>query len=124
MLLFKHTYHKCTHCFSGLGSILFAITIDRTELNKPYGGGLQLGSGGEISVPGTVDDEPRAVIAADAHTADGGDPSIIGGYPFWILFVLFFCFSLFCVVLFFYFVFYILLGKSENVTDHSMQVCV
>ncbi|KAL8575773.1 hypothetical protein ACOMHN_004960 [Nucella lapillus] len=51
---------------AGLGSVLFAILIDRPELNSPYHSKLHVGSGGEISVPGTADDEPRAVIADDS----------------------------------------------------------
>ncbi|XP_076458398.1 sorting nexin-29-like [Babylonia areolata] len=51
---------------AGLGSVLFAITIDRAELNQPYNSRLRVNSGGEISVPGTVDDEPRPVIAGDS----------------------------------------------------------
>lgn len=50
---------------AGLGSVLFAIMIDRPELNRPYHSKLHVGTGGEISVPGTTDDEPRAVIAED-----------------------------------------------------------
>ena len=51
---------------SGLGSILFAITVDRPELNKAYQNTLHVGNGGEVIIPGTTDDEPRAIIAGDS----------------------------------------------------------
>ena len=49
-----------------MGSILFAITVDRPELNKAYQNTLHVGNGGEVIIPGTGDDEPRAVIAGDS----------------------------------------------------------
>lgn len=51
---------------AGLGSILFAITIDRPELNKAYQNPVHVGNGGEVTIAGTADDEPRAVIAGDS----------------------------------------------------------
>ncbi|KAK7113455.1 sorting nexin-29-like [Littorina saxatilis] len=51
---------------AGLGSILFAITIDRPELNKGYQNTVHVGNGGEVIIAGTTDDEPRAIIAGDA----------------------------------------------------------
>ncbi|KAK7502006.1 hypothetical protein BaRGS_00006758, partial [Batillaria attramentaria] len=51
---------------AGLGSILFAITVDRPELNKAYQNPIHVGNGGEVTISGTTDDEPRAVIAGDA----------------------------------------------------------
>lgn len=51
---------------AGLGSILFAITVDRPELNKAYQNQIRVGNGGDSTIPGTMDDEPRAVIAGDS----------------------------------------------------------
>lgn len=51
---------------TGLGSILFAITIDRPELNKGYQNLVHVVSSGDVVIPGTGDDEPRPVIAGDS----------------------------------------------------------
>ena len=59
-------YTSDANLLSGLGSILFAITIDRPELNKGYHSTLQVGNAGEVIIPGTTDDEPRAVIADES----------------------------------------------------------
>ena len=69
----------CTCCETfvslvGLGSILFAITIDRPELNKAYQNAVHISNGGEVTKTASSEEEPRAVIAGDAS------PSGIAGW--------------------------------------------
>ncbi|XP_076459627.1 sorting nexin-29-like [Babylonia areolata] len=54
---------------AGLGSILFAITIDRPELNKAYQNTVHVGNSGEVTKTISATDEPRAIIAEDTAPA-------------------------------------------------------
>ncbi|PVD37931.1 hypothetical protein C0Q70_00533 [Pomacea canaliculata] len=56
---------------AGLGSILFAITVDRPELNKGYQNTIHVGSCEELSVSNIDDMEPQPAIAGD------GSPIIV-----------------------------------------------
>lgn len=82
--------------WKGLGSILFAITVDRPELNKGYQNTIHVGSCEELSVSNIDDMEPQPAIAGDGSPIIG-QISLHSLFLFFVTCVFHMCFLCTCV---------------------------